>query len=171
VETRENHHQKGRVIVVASCILRPFKSLSRIVTAVALCVGISACQTAGKTGVVESADKTELRQSAADAIAGDMVSKLTEIVDPGTGTVILKSDGSPFVKALETSLKGWGYAVAASDQKIEEGKSIHLAYTIDDFEGDVLARLSTSAVDIGRAYSVTDAGASPSSPLSVMRRS
>jgi hypothetical protein len=137
---------------------------------IAFCAGASACQTASETGVIESADKTELRQSAADAIAGDMVSKLAEIVGPGTGTVILKSDGSAFGQALETSLKGWGYAVAASDQKIEAGKSIHLAYAIDNFEGDVLARLSTSAVDIGRAYSVTDAGASPSSPLSVMLR-
>jgi hypothetical protein len=158
------------VIVVASCILRPFKSLSRIVTAVALCVGVSACQTAGEGGVIESAAKTELRQPAADSIAGDMVSKLAEIVGPGTGTVILKSDGSPFGEALETSLKGWGYAVASSDQEIKGSKPIHLAYAIDNFEGDVLARLSTSAVDIGRAYSVTDAGASPSSPLSVTRR-
>jgi hypothetical protein len=141
--------------------------LFRIVTAVAFCAGTSACQSMDEGGVLESAAKTELRQPAADAIAGDMVSKLAEIVGPGTGTVILKSDDSPFGQALETSLKGWGYAISASEQKIEGGKSIHLAYTIDDFEGDVLARLSTSAVDIGRAYSVTDAGASPSSPLSV----
>jgi hypothetical protein len=124
----------------------------------------------GESNVLSSADKVELSSASADAIAGDMVSKLAEVVGPGTGTIVLKPDGSPFRQALETSLKGWGYAVASPEQKAKAGETILLAYVVDNFEGGVLARLSTSTVDLGRAYSVTGDGASPSSPLSIMRR-
>lgn len=145
-------------------------SLARIATVVVMCAGIGACQTAGEGGLTVSADKAELSSIAANAIAGDMVSKLAEVVGPGTGTVVLKSDASPFGKALTSSLKGWGYAVATPDQKTDGSKLIHLAYVVDSFEGSVLARLSTSTVDLGRAYAVTSIGAAPSSPLSIMRR-
>lgn len=145
-------------------------SLTRIATVAVICAGISACQTAGEGGLVASADKADLSSTAANAIAGDMVSKLAEVVGPGTGTVVLKSDGSPFGVALGSSLRGWGYAVATPDQKTDGGKLIHLAYVVDNFEGNVLARLSTSTVDLGRAYAVTSTGAAPSSPLSIMRR-
>ena len=37
-------------------------------------------------------------------------------------------------------------------------------------EGQVLARLSTKSVELGRAYTVTQAGAQPASALSVMQR-
>jgi hypothetical protein len=147
-----------------------FTSLARIATVAMICAGISACQTTGEGGLTASADKAELSSAAANAIAGDMVSKLAEVVGPGTGTVVLKSDGSPFGQALASSLQGWGYAVATPDQKTDGSKRIHLAYVIDSFEGSVLARLSTSTVDLGRAYAVTRSGADPSSPLSIMRR-
>lgn len=147
-----------------------FTSLARIAAVAAMCAGIGACQTAGEGGLTGDAHKAELSSTAANAIAGDMVSKLAEVVGPGTGTVILKSDGSPFDKALTSSLKGWGYAVATSDQKTDGGKLIQLAYAVDSFEGSFLARLSTPTVDLGRVYAVTSTGAAPSSPLSIMRR-
>jgi len=146
------------------------RMLPRLVAIAVLCASVSACQTMGEGGVMASAEKVEVSPAAASAIAGDMVSKLAEFVGPGTGTVVLKSDGSPFGEALESSLKGWGYAVATPDQKADGSTLIKLAYAVDSFEGSVLARLSTSNVDLGRAYSVTDAGAAPSSPLSIMRR-
>ncbi|KQU95509.1 conjugal transfer protein TrbH [Mesorhizobium sp. Root102] len=148
----------------------PFTSLTRIATVAVFCAGISACQIRGERGLTASADKAQLSSTAANAIAGDMVSKLAEVVGPGTGTIVLKSDGTPFDEAMKSSLRGWGYAVATPDQKTDGSKLIQLAYVVDSFEGSVLARLSTSTVDIGRAYTVTSTGAAPSSPLSIMRR-
>ncbi|WP_027062814.1 conjugal transfer protein TrbH [Mesorhizobium loti] len=150
---------------------RSFISLVRIATVALICAGIGACQMTGESGPTTSAAKAELSSATAKAIAGDMVSKLAEIVVPGSGTVVLKSDGSTFGEALATSLKGWGYAVATPDQQADGGKRIHIAYVIDSFEGSLLARLSTSTVDLGRAYTFTSTGAAPSSPLSIMQRS
>lgn len=151
-------------------VIGSFKSLARIAGVAVICIGISACQTAGETDPTASIDKTDLSPAAANAIAGDMVSKLAEVVGPANGTVVLKSDSSPFGKALAPALKGWGYAVATPDQKTDDNKLIQLAYVMDSFEGNVLARLSTPSIDLGRAYAVTGTGAMPSSPLSIMRR-
>ena len=144
--------------------------LPRLVAIAVLGATVTACQTMGEGGVMASTEEVEVSPAAASAIAGDMVSKLAEVVGPGTGTIVLKSDSSLFGDALEASLKGWGYAVATKDQKTEDSKTIHLAYAVDGFEGSLLARLSTSTVNLGRAYSVTETGAAPSSPLSIMRR-
>lgn len=147
-----------------------FVSFARIATVVAMGAGIGACQTTGEGGLTASPDKSELTSTAANAIAGDMVSKFAEVVGPGNGTVVLEPDGSPFNKALTSSLKGWGYAVATPEQKTDGTKLIQLAYVVDSFEGSFLARLSTPTIDLGRAYSLTSTGAAPSSPLSIMRR-
>lgn len=98
-----------------------------------------------------------------------MVTKFVEQVGPGSGTIILKPDGTPFGQALQASLKSWGYAVA-TDQKTGAEKTIPLAYVLESYDGQVLARLSTGNVELGRAYSATAAGASPTSPLSIMQR-
>lgn len=140
----------------------------------ALCVAffaipLAACQVTNTDGLVASSAPPEISGSAASAIAGDMVSRLAEHVGPGTGTILLKPDGSPFGGALEDSLKTWGYAVV-SDQDAKGEKLIALAYVIDSHDGQVLARLSTGSVDLGRAYTTTATGAAPASPLSVMRR-
>ena len=145
-------------------------SLARIAVIVVICIAIGACQTAEEGGPTASIDKTDLSPAAANAIAGDMVSKLAEVVGPANGTVVLKSDSSPFGKALAPALKGWGYAVATPDQKTDDKKLIQLAYVVDSFEGYVLARLSTPSTDLGRAYAVTGTGAVPSSPLSILQR-
>lgn len=133
------------------------------------CALIASCQAMNADGLVASSAPREISGPAASAIAGDMVSRLAEHVGPGTGTILLKPDGSPFGGALEDSLKTWGYAVV-SDQKPDGEKLVPLAYVIDSHDGQVLARLSTSTIDLGRAYTTTATGAAPVSPLSVMRR-
>jgi len=130
---------------------------------------LAGCKAIDTDSLVTSSAPPEISGPAASAIAGDMVSRLAEHVGPGTGTIVMKPDGSPFGVALEDALKTWGYAVV-SDQKAEGEKLIPLAYVIDSHEGQVLARLSTGSIDLGRAYTTTATGAAPASPLSVMRR-
>ena len=134
-----------------------------------LAVALAGCQGMNADGLVASSAPPEISGPAASAIAGDMVSRLAEHVGPGTGTILLRPDGSPFGGALEDSLKTWGYAVV-SDQDTKDEKLVALAYVIDSHDGQVLARLSTGSVDLGRAYTTTATGAAPVSPLSVMRR-
>lgn len=148
-------------------LLRPIRAVA---TAFALTILLSGCQSVGTDGLVASAAPPDISGSAASAIAGDMVSRLAEQIGPGKATVALKADASPFGQALEAALKGWGYAVV-SDQKTDSGtKVIPLAYVIAPFDGQVLARLSTDSVELGRAYTVTASGATPASALSLMRR-
>ncbi|RUV66916.1 conjugal transfer protein TrbH [Mesorhizobium sp. M5C.F.Cr.IN.023.01.1.1] len=139
-----------------------------LATAIAAAL-LSGCQTLGADRLVASSAPPEISGRAASAIAGDMVSRLAEHAGPGTGTILLKPDGSPFGGALEAALKAWGYAVV-SDQKTEGEKLIPLAYVLDSYDGQVLARLSTGSLDLGRTYTATSAGATPASPLSVMQR-
>lgn len=148
--------------------MRTYRLLSRLAGIAALGALLAGCQSIGADGLVASSAPQELSGPAASAIAGDMVSRLAEQVGPGTGTILLKPDGSPFGSALEASLKGWGYAVVSDQETGKEGL-IPLAYVIDSYEGQVLARLSTGTIDLGRAYSATAAGATPASPLSIMR--
>lgn len=147
----------------------PSRRILTTVAALVLSTGLLAgCQTLDG-GVIASSAPPDISGPAASAIAGDMVSRLAEQVGPGTATIRLKQDGSPFGEALEASLKTWGYAVVTDQQAGDKGL-IPLAYVIDSYDGHILARLSTTKVELGRAYDVTAAGATPASPLSVMRR-
>nr|WP_172690411.1 conjugal transfer protein TrbH [Agrobacterium deltaense]ASK43040.1 conjugal transfer protein TrbH [Agrobacterium deltaense]ASK48476.1 conjugal transfer protein TrbH [Agrobacterium deltaense] len=147
--------------------LRPIRALA---AACIFAILLSGCQSMGTDGLVASNAPPEISGPAAAAIAGDMVSRLAEQIGPGKATVTLKPDASPFGQALEAALKGWGYAVV-TDQKTDSGtKVIPLAYVIAPFDGQVLARLSTDSVELGRAYTVTASGAAPASALSLMRR-
>lgn len=131
---------------------------------------LSGCQSMEAESLVTSSAPPEISGPAASAIAGDMVSRLAEQIGPGKATVALKSDTSPFGQALEAALKGWGYAVV-TDQKTDQGtKVIPLAYVISSVDGQVLARLSTENVELGRAYTVSAGGATPASSLTLMRR-
>lgn len=146
-------------------LLRPIRALA---TAGTFAILLSGCQS--MDGLVASTAPPEISGPAASAIAGDMVSRLAEQIGPGKATVAFKPDTSPFGQALEAALKGWGYAVV-TDQKTDSGtKIIPLAYVIVPFDGQVLARLSTDSVELGRAYTVTASGATPASALSLMRR-
>ena len=148
----------------------PLRLIQSLAAAFTLAVLLSGCQTMGTDGLVASNAPPEISGPAASAIASDMVSRLAEQIGPGKATVALKPDASSFGQALEAALKGWGYAVV-SDQKTDSGtKVIPLAYVIVPFDGQVLARLSTDSVELGRAYTVTASGATPASALSLMRR-
>ena len=133
-----------------------------------MCTVLAGCSAFGQRDLVASTSRAELTTEAANAIAGDLVNRLTEHVGPGTGTIVLNSDGSAFGQALEAALKGRGYAVA-TNQRADSG-AIPVAYVIDNFEGSVLARLSTRELDLGRVYTVSASGAVPSSPWSVLER-
>ncbi|MDA5241559.1 conjugal transfer protein TrbH [Agrobacterium tumefaciens] len=147
--------------------LRPIRALT---AAGSFAILLSGCQSMATDGLVTSNAPPEISGPAASAIAGDMVSRLAEQIGPGKATVALKPDASPFGQALEAALKGWGYAVV-TDQKTDIGtKIIPLAYVIVPFDGQVLARLSTNSIELGRAYAVTSSGATPASALSLMRR-
>ncbi|RWO62365.1 MAG: conjugal transfer protein TrbH [Mesorhizobium sp.] len=149
----------------------PISLLCRLLAAaVTLAVFLSGCQSLGSGGLVASNAPADISGPAASSIAGDMVSRLAEHVGPGTSTIVLKQDGSPFGQALESALKGWGYAVVTDQKTDSRATVIPLAYVVEPFEGQVLARLSASSVELGRAYEVTPTGALPASPLSVMRR-
>lgn len=146
--------------------LGPIRNLA---IASGLAMLLSGCQSMDTGGLTTSAAPPEISGPAAGAIAGDMVSRLAEQIGQGKATVALKQDGSPFGQALEAALKGWGYAVV-TDQKTDSGGVVPLAYVIVPYDGQVLARLSTSSVELGRAYTVTTSGATPASALSLMRR-
>lgn len=130
-----------------------------------------ACQTFGlaRSGLVASTVTAELTSSSMTAIAGDMVEQLKAHIGPGLGTIYLNGDGSVFGVALEDSLRSAGYALAATNAK---GDTIttELAYVVDSFEGSVLVRLSTAALDLTRIYRIEGETAVPASPVSVMRR-
>ncbi|RWA75370.1 MAG: conjugal transfer protein TrbH [Mesorhizobium sp.] len=146
----------------------PFRTLA---SATILALLLSGCQSAGTNGLGVSDAPAEISGPAASAIAGDIVSRLAEQVGPGKATVVLKQNNSPFGHALESALRGWGYAIV-TDQKTDKGtRTVPLAYLILPYDGQVLARLSTDKVELGRAYTVTPGGAQPSSALSVMKRS
>ncbi|NLS20286.1 conjugal transfer protein TrbH [Rhizobium sp. P40RR-XXII] len=138
--------------------------------AVALLLLASGCQSLGPGGLVTSRASADIPAAAATAIASDMANRFTEHVDPSSGAIGLKQDGSPFGQALEAALKGRGYAVISNQKTDGSGAIIPLAYVVEPFEGQVLARLSTKDVELSRAYTVNGGGASPTSPLSVMRR-
>ncbi|WP_234902673.1 conjugal transfer protein TrbH [Agrobacterium larrymoorei] len=142
----------------------------RLIQFTAIAIIVSGCQSMNTDGLASSAAPPEISGPAAGAIAGDLVSRLAEQIGQGKPTVALKQDGSPFGQALEAALKGWGYAVV-TDQKTDSlAAVVPLAYVIVPYDGQVLARLSTSSVELGRAYTVTTSGATPASALSLMRR-
>ena len=142
------------------------KLLVMIITASLL----SGCQTA-EDGLTTSSTPVAVTGPAASAIAGDMASRLAEQIDPaGTTTLKMEKDTSDFAAALEAALKGWGYTVITDGKVGKDVKTVELVYSIDDVDGQVLARLSTPSVALGRAYTATAAGATPASPLSIMQR-
>ncbi|MGV1793659.1 conjugal transfer protein TrbH [Rhizobium sp. A37_96] len=150
--------------------MRFFTTIRAIAFAATVSILVSGCQSSGVDGLTSSNAPPEISGPAASAIAGDMVSRLAEQIGQRKVTVAFKQDNSPFGQALESALKGWGYAVVTDQKTDEKAKLVTLAYALEPFEGQVLARLSTAGVEIGRAYSVTAAGATPASPLSVMQR-
>ncbi|WP_105441279.1 conjugal transfer protein TrbH [Neorhizobium sp. T25_13] len=132
---------------------------------------LSSCQTPDDA-LTTSSTPVAVTGPAASAIAGDMASRLAEQIGPAGATTTIKMEKhtSEFATALEAALKGWGYTVVTDGKVAKDSKPIELAYAIDGFDGQVLARLSTPTVALGRAYTPTAAGATPASPLSIMQR-
>ncbi len=145
--------------------------MNKTIAAMIITAILSGCQTADETLTTSSTPIT-VTGATASAIAGDMASRLAEQVGPA-GTTILKmdKDTSEYAAALEAALKGWGYTVIADGKVGKDQKPVEVAWSIDSFDGQVLARVSTPAISLGRAYTATSAGATPASPFSIMQRS
>ena len=71
--------------------------------------------------------------------------------------------------ALEAALRTWGFAVT-TDREMKDQNAIRLAYVLAPVDGQILARLTTGSLEIGRIYATTGSGATPASPISVMQR-
>ena len=132
---------------------------------------LSGCQTTDHV-LTASSTPVAVTGPAASAIAGDMASRLAEQIGPAGAktTIRMDNDTSEFATALDAALKGWGYTVVTDRKITKDVKPIELSYSIGGFDGQVLARLSTPSVALGRAYTPTAAGATPASPLSIMQR-
>ncbi len=135
-------------------------------------LSLAGCQTA-TDGLSTTVAPTEVSGTAASAIAGDMAGRFAEQADSTATPIRLHKDTSEFAVALEAALKGWGFTIVTDDKSAspkDAPKPVELAYSIITTDGEVLARLSTDAMELGRAYSVTDGAATPTSPLSLMKR-
>lgn len=148
--------------------MRTFSLFGRLIAAIILAGFLSGCQTLGQEGLIQSTVTAQLTPEAANNIAGDMVGRLAEQAGPGSTTIRFTPDGSVFGKALEAKLQDWGYAVI-TDQTTDDANILALAYTVDEFEGAVLVRLSTGRFDLTRMYKPGTDGAIPVSPLSILQ--
>lgn len=132
---------------------------------------LSGCQTADDA-LTTNSTPVAVTGPAASAIAGDMASRLAEQIGPASAatTIKMEKDTSEFATALEAALKGWGYTVVTDGKVAKDIKPVELAYAIEGSDGQLLARISTPSIALGRAYTQTADGATPASPLSIMQR-
>ena len=155
-----------------SLFVRPMLARTAMVvmaaTLVSGCAGLG-LDGFGTSGLVASTAPIEMTASAASAIAGDLVPRLAEQLGQGKATIVLKPDSSVFGSALEASLRTWGLAVT-TDNAVKDQNAIHLAYVLAPVDGQILARLTTGSLEIGRIYVTSGTGANPASPISVMQR-
>ena len=155
-----------------SLFVRPMLARTAMVvmaaTLVSGCAGLG-LDGFGTSGLVASTAPIEMTASAASAIAGDLVPRLAEQLGQGKATIVLKPDSSVFGSALETSLRTWGFAVT-TDNAVKDQNAVHLAYILAPVDGQILARLTTGSLEIGRIYATSGSGATPASPISVMQR-
>lgn len=134
--------------------------------AVALLTG---CQT-GEEALITNSTPNTVTGSAASAIAGDLASRFAEqIGSPATTTIKLDKGETEYAIALEKAFKGWGYTVTSESKTTKNERPLEVAYSIDAFDGEILARLTTPSIALARTYTQTADGATPASPLSVMR--
>ncbi|WP_296105312.1 conjugal transfer protein TrbH [uncultured Agrobacterium sp.] len=144
--------------------------MRKTLAAIIMTTFLSGCQTADET-LTTNSTPVAVTGATASAIAGDMASRLAEQVGPaGTTTLKMDKDTSEYAAALEAALKGWGYTVIADGKVGKDQKPLEVAWSIDSFDRQVLARISTPSIALGRAYTATSAGATPASPLSIMQR-
>ncbi|MGO4623836.1 conjugal transfer protein TrbH [Ensifer sp. 2YAB10] len=130
---------------------------------------LTACQTRDEA-LSTNASSSAVTGPAASAIAGDMASRFAEQVgSPETTTINFDKGATQHETALEAALEGWGYTVVSGNKPIKKAELLELAYSVDVFDGQVLARLTTPSIALARAYTPTANGATPASALSVMR--
>lgn len=130
----------------------------------------SGCQSTDEA-MSASSTPVEITGPAAGAVAGDMASRLAEQIGPaGTTSIKMANDQSEYAIALEAALTGWGYTVITDGKVAKDQKPVEISYSLNRFEGQLLAHIGTPSVALGRTYAVTSTGATPSSPLSVMQR-
>lgn len=144
----------------------------RFLLPLAIVIGLTGCQTT-TDGLTSSAAPPEIAGPAASAIAGDMAGRFAEQAGSTTTPIRLHKDISEFAVALEAALKGWGYSIVPDDTDAPAkvaAKPVDLAYSLASMDGQVLARLSTDNLELGRVYSITNGIAVPASPLSLMKR-
>jgi hypothetical protein len=137
-----------------------------------LVLSLGGCQTA-TDGLSTSAAPTDVTGAAAVAIAGDMAGRFAEQSGSTATPIKLHRDTSEFAVALEAALKGWGFSIVTDEKNPaakNAAKPVELAYSIVAVDGQVLARLSTDTMELGRAYSLSNGVATPASPLSLMKR-
>lgn len=144
----------------------------RLPLAVILCLNLSGCQT-GAPGSDANSAPVEISGPAASAIAGDMAARFAEQAGATKTPLKLQAEASEYSIALESALKGWGYTIVREGAGPDTGnakaaKPTAVSYGLSAADGQVLARISTDTFAMGRAYSVTNGTAAPSSPLSLM---
>lgn len=128
------------------------------------------CQTNGED-LVAVATSANVSGPAASVIAGDMAGRLAEQMrTPKTTPLKITNDKSDYYVALESALKGWGYIVISDNETSKDAKPVALSWSLDNANGQTLARISTPSVAIARAYTISVSGAAPSSPLSILQR-
>lgn len=121
-------------------------------------------------GSETTAANVDVSSDASRAIAEDMIARLTVLVSPGAASILVKPDPSSLGQAFIAALKAAGYTVVEDQQMDSKTTAIALTYRIDQFEGLVLARVSTGKLEIARAYRTAAAGTTPTSPVSIMQR-
>jgi type IV secretion system protein TrbH len=129
---------------------------------------LSGCQGMGRE-VEENANSGLVPVPAVSAIAGDLAARLTEqIRKQDTTSIRLPEDKTEFSVAFKAALKGWGYRIVADGEEDKASNLIDVSYSLDGYEGLLLARIATPSLTLARTYSVSAAGATPLSPLSIM---
>ncbi len=98
---------------------------------------LSGCQTNKADSFMASSLADDISVAAAEGIANDLVAHLAQQVGPGTGTVLLRQDGSVFGKAFDTALKNRGYAVVTNQKWDAKERVIPIAYVVIPFEGQL----------------------------------
>ena len=146
--------------------------LRRCLLPIAFCLSLAGCQSA-TDGLTTSAASVDVTEPAASAIAGELAGRFAEQAGSTATPIRLKKDSSDFAVSLESALKGWGFSIIGDEKatSAKDGpKPVEVAYSIVASDGQVLVRLSTDTLELGRAYSVTNGVATPASPLSLMKR-
>ncbi|MDL2406151.1 lipoprotein [Rhizobium calliandrae] len=144
--------------------------MRKLLTALFAAAVLSGCQTPDEEAPAFSPNVT-VTPMAAGSIAGDLAARLCEQLGEPAGTTIVMDKGhSDFEMSLEAALRGWGYAVINDGKGAKVGKSIELQYAIGSLDNQILARVTTPDLALGRLYAPSSDGAVPASALSITQR-